>query len=136
VRLFLFYLLLTGRNNRQYCEGKGLIFSMFVQDIERLGLTEKESKLYLTSLRIGPASMQVLARKAGIDRGTAYHVAQTLGDKGLFAIVEDGKRPLFRATHPDALYAYVEQQKAEADKHFAAMQEMHEDLKVLYDIGA
>ena len=109
---------------------------MFVQDIERLGLTEKESKVYLTSLRIGPASMQVLARKAGIDRGTAYHVAQTLSDKGLFAMVSEGKRPLFRASDPKQLYSYVEARKVEADRHFSAMQEMIDDLNVLYEIGA
>ncbi|MEI6478244.1 MAG: helix-turn-helix domain-containing protein [bacterium] len=109
---------------------------MFVNTLETLGLTEKESKFYLTSLRIGPASMQVLARKAGIDRGTAYHVAQTLGSKGLFDLVEQGKRPLFRATEPQELYSYVEQQKLEADKHFAAVQEMIGDLKELYALGS
>ena len=109
---------------------------MFVTTIERLGLTEKESKVYLTSLRIGPASMQVLARKAGIDRGTAYHVAQTLTGKGLFEVVQNGKRPLFRATNPQDLYAYVQAQKVEADQHFEAMQEMIGDLQSLYEIGA
>ena len=109
---------------------------MFVTTIERLGLTEKESKLYLTSLRIGPASMQVLARKAGIDRGTAYHVAQTLTGKGLFEVVENGKRPQFRATNPQDLYKYVEERKKEADRHFAAVEEMIGDLQALYEIGA
>jgi sugar-specific transcriptional regulator TrmB len=108
---------------------------MFVSTIERLGLTEKESKLYLTSLRVGPASMQVLARKAGIDRGTAYHVAQTLTEKNLFEMTQEGKRPLFRVTHPSKLYAYVEQKKAEAERHFEAIQEMIHDLEALYDIG-
>lgn len=108
---------------------------MFVQDIERLGLTEKESKLYLTSLRIGPASMQVLARKAGIDRGTAYHVAQTLTEKGLFAQLEDGKRSMFRATHPRRLYEYVEDQKKKADQHYETVQTMIDDLEALYEVG-
>ena len=108
---------------------------MFVQDVERLGLTQKEAKLYLTSLRVGPASMQVLARKAGIDRGTAYHVAQTLGEKGLFAVTEDGKRPLFRATHPRKLFEYVEFRKKTADRQFSAMQEMIDDLESLYELG-
>lgn len=107
---------------------------MFVTDIERLGLTEKESKLYLTSLRIGPASMQVIARKAKIDRGTAYHVAQTLGEKGLFGIVQKGKRPLFGVSTPGKLFQYVEHQKQEADKHFAAMQEMIGDLDALFSM--
>jgi sugar-specific transcriptional regulator TrmB len=109
---------------------------MFVSTIERLGMTEKESKVYLTSLRIGPASMQVLARKAGIDRGTAYHVAQTLTEKGLFAQVVAGKRPLFRATDPKVLFEYVQARKVEADARFAAMQEMIQDLEALYSLGA
>jgi len=109
---------------------------MFKQDIQRLGLTEKESRVYLTSLRIGPASMQVLARKAGIDRGTAYHVAQTLQEKGLFATVENGTRPQYRASNPRELYAHVERKKKEADAHFEAMKEMIDDLEELYKIGA
>ena len=108
---------------------------MFVKNIENLGLTEKESKIYLTSVRIGPASMQVLARKAGVDRGTAYHVAQTLTEKGLFGAVEGGKKPLFRAASPRRLYEYVEQKKIEADNHFDAMQGMVDDLDALYEIG-
>ena len=109
---------------------------MFVTTLEQLGLTEKESKLYLTSLRIGPSSMQVLARKAGIDRGTAYHVASTLGEKGLFSEVQEGKRPLFRASDPRELFAYVEEQKRQADLHFTAMKEMIDDLNELYEIGS
>lgn len=107
---------------------------MFVQDIARVGLTDKESKLYLTSLRIGPASMQVLARKANIDRGTAYHVAQTLRGKGLFTVAQEGTRPMFRATHPQELYNYMEARKLEADRHFAALQEMFADLVELYEV--
>ena len=109
---------------------------MFLQDIQRLGLTEKESKLYLTSLRIGPASMQVIARKAGIDRGTAYHVAQTLAEKGLFMTVAEGVRPLYRASHPRDLYAYVQRKRDEANQHFVAMEEVITDLEALYEIGA
>lgn len=108
---------------------------MFVKNIENLGLTEKESKIYLTSVRIGPATMQVLARKAGVDRGTAYHVAQTLTEKGLFETIEGEKKPLFRAASPRRLYEYVEQKKVEADRHFEAMQEMVEDLEALYEVG-
>ncbi len=109
---------------------------MFVTDIERLGLTEKEAKLYLTSLRIGPVSMQTLAAKAKIDRGTAYHVAKTLGQKGLFGQVESGKRPLFSVTNPQLFYDYVAEQKKQADEHFSAMERMIDDLKSLHSLHA
>jgi sugar-specific transcriptional regulator TrmB len=108
---------------------------MFVTTIEKLGMTEKESKLYLTSLRIGPASMQVLARKAKIDRGTAYHVAQTLTEKGLFEVVEDGKRPMFRVTSPKMLESYVVERKKIADQQHDAMRTMIDDLMQLYEVG-
>jgi len=111
-------------------------YIMFVTTIEQLGLTEKESKVYMTSLRIGPAPMQVLARKAKIDRGTAYHVAQTLTEKGLFEMVQNGAKPLFRVTNPDNLYAYVKNRKEEAERQFAAVETMIDDLKQLYEVGA
>jgi HTH-type transcriptional regulator, sugar sensing transcriptional regulator len=107
---------------------------MFVSDIERLGLTEKEAKLYVTSLRIGPTSMQNLAAKSKIDRGTAYHVAKTLGQKGLFHQVGGGRRPLFGVTDPQKFFAYVEDQKRQADAHFAAMQDVIGDLTSLYQL--
>jgi sugar-specific transcriptional regulator TrmB len=109
---------------------------MFVADIERLGLTEKEAKMYLTSLRIGPSSMQTLAAKAKVDRGTAYHLAKTLGQKGLFGQVEAGKRPLFGVTNPQQFYDYVAEQKRLADEHFSAMQGMIDDLKELHGLNA
>jgi sugar-specific transcriptional regulator TrmB len=105
---------------------------MFVKDIERLGLTEKEAKLYLTSLRIGPVTMQQLAAKAKIDRGTAYHVAKTLGQKSLFQQVSAGKKPLFGVTSPREFYEYVAEAKRQADKHFQAMDEMIGDLESLF----
>jgi len=107
---------------------------MFVKDIERLGLTEKEAKMYLTSLRVGPASMQLLASKAKIDRGTAYHVAKTLGQKGLFEQISGGKRPHFGVTTPQQFFAYVSEQKRAADEHFAAMEAMITDLMSLYSL--
>jgi sugar-specific transcriptional regulator TrmB len=108
---------------------------MLVRDIQLLGLTEKESKVYLTSLRLGPTSMQILARKAKVDRGTAYHIAMTLEEKGLFKQITQGRRPLFGVTSPACLYAYVEEKKRQADAQYATAQMMINDLQELYDTG-
>ena len=108
---------------------------MFVHDIQQLGLTEKEAKVYLTSLRLGPTTMQILASKAKIDRGTAYHVAMTLEEKGLFTQWKNVKRPLFGVTSPAQLYSYVEEKKRQADAQYATAQMMINDLQELYDSG-
>ena len=108
---------------------------MFVHDVQKMGLTEKEAKLYFTSLRIGPAPMQTIALKAKIDRGTAYHVAMTLGEKGLFGQVEAGKRPLFGVFPPETLYQYIEHKKLETEKQFEAVSAMLSDMQELYRAG-
>lgn len=100
-----------------------------------MGLTEKEAKFYLTSLRLGPSSMQVLAQKAKIDRGTAYHVAMTLEQKGLFKQLTQGKRPLFGVTNPQSLFTYVETRRQEVEKQYATAQSMIGDLQELYATG-
>ena len=108
---------------------------MFVRDIQGMGLTEKEAKFYLTSLRLGPSSMQVLARKAKIDRGTAYHVAMTLEQKGLFAQLSQGKRPLFEVTNPRSLFSFVEMRRQEVEQQFKTAESMIGDLEELYSTG-
>ncbi|CAN5159961.1 hypothetical protein BH11PAT4_BH11PAT4_4640 [soil metagenome] len=108
---------------------------MFVRDIQGMGLTEKEAKFYLTSLRLGPSSMQVLARKAKIDRGTAYHVAMTLEQKGLFGQLSQGKRPLFGVTNPRSLFTYVETRRHEVEQQFKTAESMIGDLEELYATG-
>lgn len=105
---------------------------MFVADLERCGLTDKEAKLYLTSLRMGPASMQDLAAGAKVDRGTAYYAVKTLTQKGLFK-KESGVHPRFGVTHPESLMALVTAAKAEADKQHQAVQEVFGDLAALYE---
>jgi sugar-specific transcriptional regulator TrmB len=105
---------------------------MFVNHIERLGLTEKEARVYLTSLRLGPLSMQVLAARSKIDRGTAYHVAKTLGEKGLFGQIATGKRPTFGITNPDVLLQRITDKKRETDAQYEAVQAMITDLRDLY----
>jgi sugar-specific transcriptional regulator TrmB len=79
--------------------------------------------------------MQVLARRANIDRGTAYHVAKTLGEKSLFAQVTDGVRPLFRATPPREFHQRLERQHIELERQLIALQTVLVDLEELYAIG-
>lgn len=55
-----------------------------------LGLGDLESKFYLASLERGSASIGELAKKTGIDRSTAYFIADELKNKGY--LQEDYKK--------------------------------------------
>ncbi len=81
--------------------------------LQSLGLNEKEAKMYLASLDMGPATIAVLSRKSSIKRPTAYYVIGSLLEKGMTTKVPKGKRILYRAEPPKKLGAFL-QKKQEA----------------------
>lgn len=69
----------------------------------KLGLEQKEAKIYLASLELGPATVLQIAKKAGIKRPTAYLVIDSLAEKGYFAKTQKQKKFLYLAEKPEAL---------------------------------
>lgn len=79
------------------------------------GLSEKESLVYLAMLELGPASVQDIAKKAGVNRATTYVMLEALKRRGLMSTFEKGKKTMFVAESPDRLkhLADVEMRAAE-----------------------
>lgn len=69
----------------------------------KLGLTDKEARVYRAALELGPGSAQKVAAAAGINRPTAYVLLENLIRRGLMSSVEEGGRRLFVAEDPGAL---------------------------------
>ena len=53
-------------------------------ELRKLGLTEKEVRVYLAGLDLGPNSVQNIARITKLARPTAYEIIKKLEEKGLF----------------------------------------------------
>lgn len=89
-----------------------LILFSFMQHLESLlrqiGLTEKEAVVYVTLLSLGETTAQEVAKKARINRPTAYAVMITLEKKGLAAQVDRERVKLFVAQAPRNLIKLVE----------------------------
>jgi predicted transcriptional regulator len=69
--------------------------------LEQIGLTDYESKIYLSLLSHGQISAYELAEKAGLYRQVVYDSLKRLEEKGFVSSVIDGKTKLFKATSPD-----------------------------------
>lgn len=76
---------------------------MYEKELQILGLSEKESTVYLAALELGPDTAQNLAKKAGINRPTTYVQIESLKKKGLMGEVEQGKKTLYVAETPERL---------------------------------
>lgn len=73
---------------------------MYEKELQNLGLSEKEAKVYTTSLELGPDTVQNIAKESGINRATTYVQIGTLKEKGLISEFEKGKKTYFVAESP------------------------------------
>lgn len=83
-----------------------------------LGLSDKEAKLYLTLLEVGPNPVSSVARKAGITRTTAYAALETLKEKGLVSTIIRGGIQQFAPVQAKKLEAYAKRKREEAEKNY------------------
>lgn len=71
--------------------------------LEKFGLTEKESIVYLAILQLGQSSVSDIAKKAQIKRTTIYRITDELIKNGLITKVPKVKKNLFVAENPEIL---------------------------------
>lgn len=85
-------------------------------ELRKLGLKEREAKIYLAGLELGATSIQNLAEKAGVTRPTAYEIVRTLREKGLFREAQQGKKRYFLAQSPERILSMLRLQKRELEE--------------------
>jgi|SRR5690606_2544810 len=101
------------------------------EHLQSLGFTEKESKLYITLLEIGPNPVSSIARKAGITRTTAYAALETLKEKGLVSAIEQGGIQQYAGVEPEKLEEYAKNQQEKAEENYKKIKSIVPQLKSL-----
>lgn len=81
-----------------------------------LGLSDKESELYLCSLRMGPQAVSTLSIKTGIARSTVGFVFEGLIGKGFATKQVQGNAMYFSVLPPEMLESVLLQRQAEAKR--------------------
>jgi sugar-specific transcriptional regulator TrmB len=86
---------------------------LLISHVEELGLSNKEARVYLASLGLGPASVQKIADEAGIKRVTTYVILESLVGLGLVSQTVKGKKTYFVAEDPVNLERLIERRRQE-----------------------
>lgn len=97
----------------------------------KLGLDEKESKVYTTALVLQTATTTEIAKKAEVSRTTCYGILQSLVDKGLVSKTDKSGVLKFNADNPELLNSYIDSQKTELDILSDQIKKIMPDLKAL-----
>lgn len=102
-----------------------------IQRLIQMGLSEKEAKVYLASLE-GPSTVQEIAKKAGINRPTAYFVIEGLVGTGLLSSFHKGKKQYFSAAEPGRLADILEKEKNNLEKKNDILKKLLPELQSLH----
>lgn len=104
---------------------------MLEKDLENLGLSEKEARVYISSLQLGKSSVQNIAKKAGVNRATTYVIIESLIKKGLISSSTEGKKQFFFAESPEKLNILFRDQELEIKRKQEHLEKILPDLKTL-----
>ena len=102
---------------------------MFEKYLEEIGLSEKESQIYLALLAVDSESIQDLAKRTGINRTTVYPVLEALEKKGLVSEVQKGKKTEYMAAPPERLETFIERQKVILEERSERLKDIIPQIK-------
>ena len=96
---------------------------------QKLGLNEKQGKIYLAILELGGCSMTEVARKAKLKRPTCYLLVDELIILGLLTQTSKGKRKYYSAVHPRRLMEIAKNREREIEQIFPQLLALHNTPK-------
>lgn len=76
--------------------------------IKNLGLSEQETEIYLTLLKMGDLPASRIAKIVGLKRTTVYPVLQNLSIKSYIRVVYKNNLRYYQASSPQSIVSYME----------------------------
>lgn len=116
-------------------EGKTSSFSISRAQMERelvlLGLSDKEARVYLAALEVGPSPVQEFAKQSGVNRATTYVMVESLVERGLMSSVDRQGKRMFVPEPPERLKQLVKRKEDRAHVARTALEKILPELALL-----
>lgn len=96
-----------------------------------LGLSESETKVYFAGLKLGPTTVQAIAKKARLSRTATYDAVASLQDRGLMSTFESGKKRYFAVEDPERAVSYFKDSFQKMRRKLEILDEAIPELKLL-----
>ena len=96
--------------------------------LKSLGLSDKEIRLYLTSLQLGSSLVQNIANIAGLNRTSTYDLLKSLEQKGFVSyIIQSGKK-FYQATQPNKIIDILKEREELVKKILPELNSLSESV--------
>ncbi len=106
---------------------------MLEKTLEKIGLSEKEAKVYVALLELGQATVQQIAQKARVVRPTTYVILEKLMTSGLVSTLAVGKKTMFVAEDPHELTNILEEQTHTIETRRRELTEVMNQFTAIYN---
>ena len=104
---------------------------MYEELLKECGLTQNESIVYLTLLKIGKSKSGNIIKEAKTSGGKIYETLYKLIDKGLVKSVSENNIKYFIANEPETLLLYMKEKEKILCKKEEKLEEVIPKLKSL-----
>ena len=105
---------------------------LLIKQLIEFGLSEKESRVYLTLLKLDTAVVGEVAKIAGTNRSTTYVVLEMLKKKGFVNAPETKKVQSYTAISPELLLYEAENKSKKAEEIKNKINSIMPQLKALH----
>lgn len=109
--------------------------NLLIKNLVDFGLSEKEAAVYISLLELELAGVNEIAKKAGINRSSAYVVLESLKAKGLVGISDDKKVRQYVAATPEALHRVASDLARKQEEMRKSIDSIVPELKALNKNG-
>ena len=108
------------------------MYKNFLQHLIDVGLSDKEARVYVAMLELGPASVQEISQRSDVNRATTYLMLDALKERGLVSSYEDAKKTVYVAETPKKLVDLIEQEARSIDEKREKVVFFVPELEALY----
>jgi len=99
------------------------------EQLKEIGLTENESKIYVSLLELGPSNAGLISRKSGLHRRVVYDTIEMLIQKGLVGYIVKNNVKLFQASNPKRILEIIEERKNKIEEVMPKMLDFYTKTK-------
>ena len=102
---------------------------MLEKFLQEIGLSEKESTIYLHLLKVDSDSIANIAKTTNVNRTTVYPILDQLAQKGFVEEIVENEKSLYRAHAPDRIESFLQEQKIKIEEQVHIATDMIPQLK-------
>jgi len=102
--------------------------------LSEIGLTQRESKVYLALLELGSITTGPIVKKSGVPNSKIYEILESLQNKGLVSWIIKGKTKYFQASNPKKILTIFKEKEKEIENLIPILESKQKEEKQFVEL--